>query len=146
MRGGVFPCHYDPFKNSNLSEDGGVGGGGITEWKLLPWTWTMSLVFVLGPLPDLSIPLWKQPTAASPFILQMWPRWPTLTKEQPTTVGFYVHNSLQNLWLVKVCFYILVCNVYRPVTSLQPVDTRHQTDSCLLVEVTVVPWTMRIIF
>lgn len=42
----------------------------------------MSLVFVLGPLPDLSIPLWNQPTAASPFILQMWPWRPTLTKEQ----------------------------------------------------------------
>lgn len=48
----------------------------------------MSLVFVLGPLPDLSIPLWKQPTTTSPFILQTWPQQPTLAKEQPTVQSF----------------------------------------------------------
>lgn len=75
----------------------------------------MSLVFVLGPLPDLSIPLWKQPTAASPFILQ-WPRQPMPTKEQPASLiagKFNIHPRL--LKLVKVydiLYTVLPATVY----------------------------------
>lgn len=72
-------------------------------------------------------PLWKQPTAASPFILQMWPRWPSLTKEQPATTGFTSTCTDLNPWLVKVCLLWSLCSDAMLSWSTSPNQLTHTT-------------------